>query len=124
MVGTKTTERRIVMIVVNFSHPITEAQKSQIEILTASPVEIRNVRVQVDQDRSLMPQIQALLDAVGFASDGWQQPLIINLPGLAIVAVLLVQEIKQRAKELKLIRLQPVQDALTVTYRVAELLEI
>jgi hypothetical protein len=92
MVGSKTTERRSNMLVVNFSHPITEAQKSQIEAMVNSPIQIKTVRVQVDQESPFEPQVQALLGEVGLSPAEWQQPILINLPGLSPVLCFFVKK--------------------------------
>ena len=52
------------MIVLNFSHPLTEEQKAQIESLTGNTTsEVRTIPVQIEQGEPLGPQIVALADA-------------------------------------------------------------
>jgi hypothetical protein len=51
------------MLILNFTHPLTDEHKTQIEALAgASIAEIRTIAVQVDQNQSLSEQISALVE--------------------------------------------------------------
>lgn len=86
-------------IIINFSHPITPAQKAQIEELTGQPVErVIDVPAQFDPAQSFADQAHALIDAAGLSSQEWQSlPLLVNLPSLNVIAALVLAELHGRA---------------------------
>src|SRR6266852_4605401 len=114
------------MLVLNFTHPLTSAQRAQIEGLAGTSIdEVRTIPVQIDQAEPLDPQITAIVDAVGLSSEEWQtRPLLINPPGYAPAAFVLLAELHGRIGHFpSLIRLRPKHEAVT-TYEVAELLNL
>lgn len=114
------------MLVLNFTHPLTDEHKAQIEVLAGTPIdEIRTIRVQIDQDEPLGPQIAAIVDASGVTSEEWQtRPLLINPPGYAPAAFVLLAELHGRIGHFPaLIRIRPKPGPVTV-YEVAELLNL
>src|SRR5690349_24992503 len=114
------------MLILNFTHPLTEQQRAQIEALVGEPIkEVRTVPVQIDQGELLEPQIRAIVDAVGLTAEEWQTyPLLINPPGYAPAAFVLLAELHGRIGHFPvLVRLRPKHGAVT-TYEVAELLNL
>lgn len=114
------------MLILNFTHPITPEQRAQIEALAnASIEEVRTIPVQIDQGEPLEPQITAIVDAVGLSSEEWQtRPLLINPPGYAPAAFVLLAELHGRIGHFpSLIRLRPKPGPVT-SYEVAELLNL
>jgi len=114
------------MIVLNFSHPLTDEHKSQIEALAGTPVdEVRTVPVQINQSEPLIPQVSASVDATQLSSQEWQtHALLINPPGYAPAAFVLLAELHGRIGHFpSLIRLRPKPGPVT-TYEVAELLNL
>src|ERR1700680_4928710 len=114
------------MLLLNFTHPLTDVQCEQIESLAGLPVEeIRTIHVQIDQEKPLEPQIIAIVDSVGLSSNEWQtHPLLINPPGYAPAAFVLLAELHGRIGHFpSLVRLRPKPDPVT-TYEVAELLNL
>ena len=114
------------MLLLNFTHPLTDMQCAQIESLAGLPVEeIRTIHVQIDQEKPLEPQIIAIVDSVGLSSNEWQtHPLLINPPGYAPAAFVLLAELHGRIGHFpSLVRLRPKPDPVT-TYEVAELLNL
>jgi hypothetical protein len=114
------------MLVLNFTHPFTTEQKTQIEALADTHLEdIRTIPVQIDQNEPLVPQIVALVDAVGLSSEEWQtRQLLINPPGFAPAAFVLLAELHGRIGHFPaLIRIRPKTGPVT-TYEVAELLNL
>lgn len=115
------------MIVLNFAHPITEAQRAQIEALTGLGIErVVDVPTQIDNSVSLAPQIVALTDACDLPADAWQTAaLLVNLPGLAPAAIALVAEIHGRRGSFPaIIRLRSMPAALGTQYDVAEIVNV
>ena len=114
------------MLILNFTHPLTPDQRAQIEALAHTSIEeVRTIRVQIDQAEPLQPQITALVDAVGLSSEEWQTlPLLINPPGYAPAAFVLLAELHGRIGHFpSLIRLRPKSGPLP-HYEVAELLNL
>ena len=114
------------MLILNFTHPLTDEHKAQIEALAGTPVdEIRTIPVQISQDKPLVEQIIAIVDTVQLSSQEWQtRPLLINPPGYAPAAFVLLAELHGRIGHFPtLIRLRPKPGPLTA-YEVAELLNL
>jgi hypothetical protein len=115
------------MIILNFTHPLSNQQQAQIEVLAApeSIEEVRTIPVQIDQSEPLEPQITAIVDSVALTSEEWQtRPLLINPPGYAPAAFVLLAELHGRIGHFPaLLRLRPKAGALT-SYEVAEVLNL
>lgn len=114
------------MLILNFTHPLTPEQRAQIEALADTSIdEVRTIPVQIDQVEPLEPQITAIVDAVGLSSEEWQtRPLLINPPGYAPAAFVLLAELHGRIGHFpSLIRLRPKSGPLP-DYEVAELLNL
>ena len=114
------------MLILNFTHPLTLEQRAQIETLAHTSIEeIRTIPVQIDQIEPLKPQITAIVDAAGLSSEEWQtRSLLINPPGYAPAAFVLLAELHGRMGHFPaLIRLRPKPGPVT-SYEVAELLNL
>ncbi len=114
------------MLILNFTHPLTQEQCAQIEALADTTIdEIRTIPVQIEQAEPLGPQIVAIVEAAGLSSQEWQtRSLLINPPGYAPAAFVLLAELHGRIGHFpSLVRLRPRPGALT-TYEVAELLNL
>jgi len=115
------------MLILNFTHPLTQEQQAQIETLAApAPIEeIRTIPVQIDQSEPLEPQITAIVDSITLTSEEWQtRPLLINPPGYAPAAFVLLAELHGRIGHFPaLLRLRPKGGAVT-SYEVAEVLNL
>jgi hypothetical protein len=114
------------MIILNFSHPITDEQQAQIAELAGAAIEdIHAIPVQIDQARALEEQVRAIVDSAELSSQEWQtRELLINPPGYAPAAFVLLAELHGRIGHFPtLIRLRPRPGPVT-TYEVAELLNL
>lgn len=114
------------MLILNFTHPLTDEHKAQIESLAEESIdEVRTIPVQIDQNKPLTPQVTAIVDAAQLSSQEWQTcPLLINPPGYAPAAFVLLAELHGRIGHFpSLIRLRPKSGPVT-TYEVAELLNL
>ena len=80
-----------VLQVVNFSHPLSERVVEQL-----GHPEIENVRVQIDLDASVAPQIVEIVDAVRTPLDGTVPGLAIVLPGMAEATAYILAELHGR----------------------------
>lgn len=114
------------MLILNFTHPLTNEQQSQIEAIASTSIqEVRTIPVQINQEEPLEPQITAIVDAAGLSSEEWQtRPLLINPPGYAPAAFVLLAELHGRIGHFPaLIRLRPKPGPIP-SYEVAELLNL
>ena len=87
------------MIVLNFSHPLTDEQRTQLESITEQSLEtpIRR-QASFDNDRDFGPQIAELADSCELDGDAWQtEPILIVPPALNAIAVLLLAELHGRS---------------------------
>lgn len=115
------------MILLNFSHPLTPEQAGQIEALTGQKVaRVIHLPVQFDDDRSFLPQIQALMDQIPLSPQEYQTEMIlINLPALNFIAGLLLAELHGRMGYFPpILRLRQVPGSLPPRYEVAEILDL
>lgn len=114
------------MLILNFTHPLTDEQRDQIESLANTSIEeIYDIPVQINQEEPLEPQIVSIVDFSGLSSEDWQTlPLLINPPGYAPAAFVLLAELHGRIGHFpSLIRLRP-KPGLVTSYEVAELLNL
>jgi len=114
------------MIILNFGHPITDEQKAQIERLAGiSITSISTLPVQIHQEQPLTVQICELVETIELTSQEWQAlPLLINPPGYAPAAFVLLAELHGRMGHFPVVmRLRPKTGPLP-TYEVAELLNL
>jgi hypothetical protein len=115
------------MIVVNFSHPLSDAQRQDIESLTGQTIEhLFDVPCQMDHEAPFAPQIRALVDGLPISASQWQSdPVLVNLPGLHIAAALVVAELHGRMGHFpSCVRLRPVAGSVPTRYEVAELINL
>lgn len=86
------------MRVLNFSHPLTDAQRAQLADLDYTIDAVIDVPVAIDFDRPLPEQIAALADATGLTPADWQAGrYIVNPPGMSLAAAPLMAEIHGRS---------------------------
>jgi hypothetical protein len=120
--------RRItVMVIVNFSHPLTSAQLKAIERLSGETLErVIEVKTQYDDALPFAEQARASIEAVGLSSEEWQTlPLLINLPSLNVIAALLLAEMHGHAGYFPaVLRLRRIIEATTPQFEVAEILNL
>lgn len=115
------------MIIVNFAHPITDAQKQRAEELAGQSVSrVIDVTTQFDEATSFSAQARALVNAAGLSAVDWQmQPLLVGLPSLSVIAALVLAEIHGRSGHFPAVmRMRPVPDALVRQFEVAEILDL
>ncbi len=115
------------MILLNFSHPLTPDQLTQVETLTGQPVErVIDAPAQFDATAPFGPQAAALADACGLTPAEWQTtPLLVVPPALNFIAVLLLAELHGRTGYFPpVLRLRPVPGAVPPRYEAAEVLDL
>jgi hypothetical protein len=115
------------VVVVNFGHPLVEAQREQVEALTGEPIaRVLDAPAHADLEREMGPQVVALVDRVGLTIEEWQTvPLVINPPGLALLNAVLLAELHGRMGHFPtLLRMRPMPRALPPRYDVVELVDL
>ncbi len=115
------------MIVLNFTHPLSEAQLAQVASLCGAPVQtVLSVPAQLDPTRPFAEQARGLADAAGLDAVAWQtERILVVPPALNFVAVLLLAELHGRMGYFPpCLRLRPVPGALPPVFEVAEILNL
>lgn len=115
------------MILLNFSHPLTSAQRAQIETLTGQTIaRAIEVPTQFDEQQPFGPQLAALLAQVDLTPQAWQsEPLLVILPSLNFISALLLAELHGRMGYFPpIVRTRPVANAIPRRYEVAEILDL
>lgn len=115
------------MVILNFGHPLTEAQRAQIEHLTGSLVErVVEAPTQFDAEKPFAPQIKTLFEQTGLTSTEWQTlPLLLNLPSLNVIAALMLAELHGRCGYFPaILRLRPIAGSTPPRFEVAEVLNL
>ncbi len=115
------------MIIINYSHPITDEQIAQIEQFTGSKVdEVRKIQVRLDHSRPFQEQIEELIAQAGLTDDEWQTlPIIINPPSLNFAAVMMLALLHGKMGYFPAcLRLRPVEGSLPPKYEVAEVMNL
>ncbi len=114
------------MLILNFTHPLTPLQYDQLTSQLGQEPEIRTISVHINNNSSLTEQIVTITDAAELTSEEWQMlPLIVNPPGFAPAAFVLLAELHGRMGHFPtLLRLRPVVGSVPMTYEVAELLNL
>ena len=114
------------MWILNFSHPLTPEHLRRIEELTGeSTTEVWEYMPHLDHQRPFTEQIVSLVDKVGFESEDWQtRPILVNPPGYAPAAVVLLAELHGRMGHFPaVIRIRPVEGAIQ-RFEVAEVINL
>jgi len=115
------------LVLINFSHPITVEQVQQIEALSEQKVEqVIERSVQFDNQKPYLPQVISLLNGVPLTPSQWQTlPLVVNLPALNVIAAVLLAELHGRMGYFPtILRLRMVEGSLPPRYEVAELINL
>ncbi len=115
------------MLLLNFSHPLTPAQRDQLAaLLGGAPPDVRDVPAQFDQARPFADQVAELLDAAGLSAAEWQTtPLLILPPAYAPIAATLIAELHGRMGYFPaLVRSRPVAGSTPPQFEVAEIINL
>jgi len=115
------------MIILNFSHPLTDDQRAQVEALTGQRVaRVIDISTQFDHARPFIDQVIELLDSVDLTPTEWQQEvLLINPPALNFIVAALLAELHGRMGHFPpILRLRPASGFILPRYEVAEIINL
>ncbi len=115
------------MLILNFSHPLTREQITQIEQLSGQTVErVFDLPVQFENEQSYLPQLEALMQTLPLSATELQTgQILVNLPSLNYIAALLLAELHGRMGYFPpILRLCPRPGVVPPVYEVAEILNL
>ena len=113
------------MLIVNFSHPLTPEQVDELSVQLGAPLDqIITVPTQLDHEQAFVPQVRALLAAIGLPPDQWQQVVIVPPAFSPITAVLLAVLHGWLGYFPPIVRLRPVPGSIPPRFAVAEVISL
>lgn len=115
------------MILLNFGHPLTEAQLGSIQAETGTvDIDQQPVKTHFDHQRPFAAQVTALIDSLEIPPQTWQtEPFLINPPTLNVIAVTLLAELHGRMGYFPaVVRLKPVPNSTPPRFEFAEIINL
>ena len=116
------------MIIVNFSHPLTELQRLRLGELTGTPEPMRvlDVLAQFDDQAPFAEQAAQLIAAVPLSTREWQtEPILVVPPALNFIAAAVLADLHGRMGYFPSIaRVRPVPDTMPRIFEVAEIVDL
>lgn len=115
------------MILINFSHPLTEVQREQIQDLTGQHLDrVIELKPHFDEQRPFREQLENLMSSVPLSPQAWQtEALLVNPPALNFITALVLSDLHGRMGYFPpILRLRPVKDSLPPRYEVAEIINL
>ena len=115
------------MLILNFTHPLTELQLAQIEQFTGYTIKsILNIPCQLDEAQPFAQQVSERADSANLSPAQWQQEFIlINPPAYAPAANVLLAELHGRMGYFPaMIRIRPIPESTPSQFEVAEIINL
>ena len=115
------------MLILNFSHPMTETQKTEAEALTGQAVEeIYDIHVQFDNDISYADQADALMRSLPVDAEILQtKPILVLLPSSNFIAAAVLASLHGMMGYFPaVLRISPEAGSLPPRYHAAEILNL
>ena len=115
------------MILLNFAHPLTHAQRVAVEARTGAAIDrVFDAPAQFDHQQPFEPQLLALMARLPLTPLEWQtEQIVVNPPSLNFIAVALIAELHGRMGYfVPCIRMRPDIDSLPPRFEVAEILNL
>ncbi|MFZ3071229.1 MAG: CRISPR-associated protein Csx15 [Anaerolineaceae bacterium] len=115
------------MILLNFSHPLTDSQRAQVEALVGRSVDqIIQIPVQFDVTQSFIPQTEALVKVIPLTSEVLQtEQLLVVSPALNFITAILLADLHGRMGYFPaILRMRPVTGSTPPAFEVAEIINL
>lgn len=115
------------MIILNFSHPLTDLHLETIASLSNQEItQVIDLPVKFDASQPFIPQLDALTQALPLTPRELQTlPILVNLPALNHIAALLIAYLHGLIGHFpSIIRLKPVPDSTPTVFEVAEIINL
>jgi len=115
------------MIILNFSHPLTDEQVGQVEGLTGQKIdEVRQIQTHFDNEKPFDEQVEEVIKACNLTPEEWQTlPIIIVPPAFNFIAVTLLAALHGLMGYFPpVIRLKPVKDTVPPRFEVAGIINL
>ncbi len=115
------------MLILNFSHPLTEEQIGQVRQLINNKIEeIRQISIFFNNEEPFEEQIRGLIEACNLTTEEWQtRPIIIVPPAFNFIAVTLLAALHGLMGYFPpVIRLKPIPDFTPPKFKVAEVINL
>ncbi len=115
------------MLILNFSHPMTEMQKREAEALTGQTIEeVYNIHVQFDNDVSYAQQAETLMQNLPVDGTTLQtKPILILLPSSNFIAAAVLASLHGLMGYFPaVLRISPEAGSLPPVYHAAEVLNL
>jgi hypothetical protein len=115
------------MILLNFSHPLTDPQRGQIRALTGQAIDRELAAMpQFDEQQPFDAQLASLLAQIDLTPAQWQgEPILVVLPSLNFIAATLLAELHGRMGYFPPVaRTRPLAGSVPRQFEVAEILDL
>lgn len=115
------------MYLLNFGHPLTDAQLLAVQTATGQGEwEIQEVKTHFDHQRPFPEQITELVNTLEIDAQTWQTtPILINPPAHNVIALTLMAELHGRMGYFPaIIRLKPIPNSLPPQFEFAEIINL
>lgn len=115
------------MLLLNFSHPLSEAQLSDIESLLSQNISQKfDCRVYFDNQQSFLDQVRDLFSPGAFPLKAIEtEPVLVILPSHSFIAALILAELHGRIGHFPaIVRIGPAPESVPVIYQVCEIVDL
>ena len=115
------------MILLNFSHPLTDLQLKQIDKLIDQPIQtLHEFQVQFDTQEPFVEQLRNMMHQIPLSSEAFQtEQFLVNSPALNFITAMLLAELHGRMGYFPpIIRLRPVPNSIPPQFEVAEIINL
>ena len=115
------------MLLLNFSHALSQEQQAQIEAMAGQPIQRTiNAMPLFDEQQPFEPQLAELLDRIEPSAAQWQtEPVLVVLPALNLIAGVLLASLHGRMGYFPhVVRTRPVEGSIPRRFEVAEILDL
>jgi len=113
------------MYLLNFGHPLTQEQITVLDKTLDQKVIILNIRVQVNYDELIYPQLEKVIDSISDKLNFQTDPYIVNLPPLSNAAAIILTILHGRSGYFPHILVQkPKENSQPLKYVVGEIVNL